>query len=105
MSSKPAPAVPDSLPIAAALQRSAPLALLRERLRDSNARFDAIRALVPAPLLVHLKPGPVDESGWTLLAANTAVAAKTRQLAPRLQQSLQDQGWQVSAVRIKVQST
>ena len=56
-------------------------------------------------MLVHLKPGPVDESGWTLLAANTAVAAKTRQLAPRLQQSLQDQGWQVSAVRIKVQSS
>jgi hypothetical protein len=105
VSSKPAPAVPNSLPIADALQRCAPLAALRERLRDSNARFDAIRAVVPAAMLVHLKPGPVDESGWTLLAANPAVAAKTRQLAPRLQQSLQDQGWQVSALRIKVQSS
>lgn len=104
MSPKPAPAVPNSLPIADALQRSAPLALLRERLRDSNARFDAIRPLLPPQVLAHLKPGPVDETGWTLLAANTAVAAKTRQLAPRLQQGLQDRGWQVSAIRIKVQS-
>lgn len=104
MSSKPAPAVPDTLPIADALQRSTPLALLRERLRDSNARFDAVRDLIPPHLLGHLRPGPVDESGWTLLATNTAVAAKTRQIAPRLAQRLQDHGWQGNGIRIKVQS-
>src|SRR5437763_17159469 len=80
--SKPQPLVPDSLPIADALQRSAPLALLRQRLQDSRARFAAIQDLLPAGLAVHVKPGPTDENGWSLLAANASVAAKLRQLVP-----------------------
>jgi broad-specificity NMP kinase len=47
----------------------------------------------------------VDEQGWSLLAANAAVAAKLRQLQPRLEDRLRDRGWQVSAIRIKVQSS
>jgi hypothetical protein len=49
-------------------------------------------------------PGPVDEEGWSLLAANAAVAAKLRQIKPRLETILQERGWQVSSIRIKVQS-
>jgi len=71
---------------------------------DSNSRFAAIRALLPATLASHVKPGPVDEEGWTLLCANTPVAAKLRQLQPRLEELLRQRGWQVSAIRIKVQS-
>jgi len=102
--SKPQPIVPDSLPIADALQRSAPLAHLRQRLQDSNARFAAIQALLPVALAPHVKPGPVDDDGWSLLAANASVAAKLRQLQPRLEDALSRRGWQVSAIRIKVQS-
>ena len=102
--STPRPQVPDSLSIADALSRSAPLASLRQRLQDSNARFAAIRVLLPAVLAAHVKPGSVDEDGWTLLAANASVAAKLRQLQPRLQDVLQMQGWQGSPVRIKVES-
>ena len=103
-SSKPQPLVPDSLPIAEALQRSAPLAHLRLRLQDSNARFAAIHAHIPAVLAAHVKPGPVDDEEWCLLAANASVAAKLRQLKPRLEAVLQERGWQVIAIRIKVQS-
>ena len=87
-----------------ALQRSAPLAVLRARLQDSADRFEAIRPALPGALARHVQPGPVDEEGWSLLAANAAVAAKLRQLKPRLEAVLRDQGWQVSAIRIRVQS-
>jgi len=95
---------PNALTLSAALQRSAPLAHLQQLMRDSNARFDAIRPDLPALLAPHVRPGPVDEQGWSLLAANAAVAAKLRQLQPRLEDRLRDRGWQVSAIRIKVQS-
>ena len=101
---KPPPLVPNSLPIADALQRSAPLTHLRQRLQDSNARFDAIRGQLPATLAPHVQPGPVDDEGWSLLAANASVAAKLRQLQPRLEECLRQRGWEVSAIRIKVQS-
>lgn len=104
MTGKPQPTVPDSLPIAAALERSAPLNLLRQRLQDSNARYAAIQGLLPAALAAHVRAGPVDDEGWSLLAANASVAAKLRQLLPRLEQDLHRRGWQVSAIRIKVQS-
>jgi hypothetical protein len=87
-----------------ALQQSAPLVRLRELMRDSNARFDAIRSSLPAAMVAHVKPGPVDDSAWSLLAANASVAAKLRQLQPRLEDLLRSQGWQVSAIRVKVQS-
>ena len=90
--------------LAQALQRSEPLARLGQLLQDSNARFDAIRPCLPAALAPHVKPGPLDELGWSLLAANASVAAKLRQLQPRLEATLKERGWQVSAIRIKVQS-
>ena len=58
----------------------------------------------PAGGAAHVVPGPVDDEGWSLLAANAAVAAKLRQLKPRLEALLQERGWQVSSIRIKVQS-
>jgi len=58
----------------------------------------------PAALAAHVKPGPVDDAGWSLLAANASVAAKLRQLQPRLEDVLRERGWPVSAIRVKVQS-
>ena len=89
--------------LAQALARSEPLARLAQRVRDSNARFDAVRSCLPAALAPHVKPGPVDDTGWSLLAANASVAAKLRQLQPRLEAVLLERGWEVSAIRIKVQ--
>jgi hypothetical protein len=95
---------PNALTIEAALNRSAPLAHLQQLLRDSNARFDAIRSALPASLVPHVRPGPVDDQGWSLLAGNASVAAKLRQLQPRLEDRLREGGWQGSSIRIKVQS-
>ena len=99
------PVTPASLPIGQVLQRSAPLLHLQQLVRDSNARFEAIRSSLPGALAAHVRPGPVDALGWSLLAANPSVAAKLRQLQPRLEASLSSQGWPVSAIRIKVNQT
>ena len=95
--------LPAALPIGAALAQSAPLARLQSLLRESNARFSVIRPLLPPLLAAQVRPGPVAEDGWTLLAGNAAVAAKLRQLLPRLEATLLEQGWQRNAVRIRVQ--
>jgi hypothetical protein len=93
-----------TLSIEQALSRSSPLNQLSQLLRESNARYDVIRPLLPESLAPHVKPGPVDEQGWSLLAANAAVAAKLRQLQPRLETELRNRGWQVSAIRVKTQT-
>jgi hypothetical protein len=95
---------PDALRLEQALQLSAPLARLRHRVEDSNARFEAIRSCLPPAMAAHVKPGPVDEQGWSLLAANASVAAKLRQLQPRLEEILRERGWTVSTIRVKVES-
>jgi hypothetical protein len=97
----PGPAL--TLPIADALRASAPLGRLSERLRLSNTLFDAVTPVVPAALSASLRPGPVDDEGWSLLCANAAVAAKLRQLVPRLEQRLRELGHPVAAIRVKVQ--
>jgi hypothetical protein len=104
-SPRPPPVTPDALRIEQALAQSAPLARLQVLMRDSHARFEAIRSGMPGALAAHVRPGPVDENGWSLLAANAAVAAKLRQLQPRLEDLLRERGWEVSAIRVKVQST
>ena len=98
-SSEPASA----LPISEALARSAPLARLCELIKDSRARFAVIAPLMPPSLAAHVLPGPVSEEGWALLAANTAVAAKLRQLTPRFEAALKAQGWREEAIRIRIQ--
>jgi hypothetical protein len=98
------PVTPSALHLQDALARSAPLALLRQRLRDSKARFDALVGVIPPAMAAHVQPGPLDADGWTLLASNPAVAAKLRQLQPRLETALLDAGWPTGVLRIKIQA-
>ena len=101
MSTKP---VPQALPIRQALDQSAPLVKLVQRLRESQGRHAAIEPTLPPALRRSVRPGPVDEEGWTLLAANAAVAAKLRHLLPLLAQRLADEGWAALPIRVKVQA-
>ena len=93
---------PDARTIGDALRQSAPLVRLRALIDESNARYAAIRPALPAPLAQHVRPGPVDENGWSLLAANAAVGAKLRQLQPHLEELLRQGGWAEVTIRIKV---
>ena len=91
-----------ALPLSDALRASQPLALLAKRLRESKRRFDCIAPVLPDALAVHAQPGPVDEHGWTLLAANAAVAAKLRQLVPLLAARMDESGFTTLPIRVKV---
>ena len=91
-------------PIAQAMARSEPLSALTQRLRASQARLDAVLALLPAAMWPHVKAGPIDDTGWTLLATNNAVSAKLRQMLPALDAHLQAQGWAGPPVRVKLLS-
>jgi hypothetical protein len=94
--------LPPATPIGEALTRSAPLARLQALMRESHARFELVRPLLPGALSQQVRPGPVDEEGWSLLAANTAVAAKLRQLVPRLEAILRERGLPVASIRIRI---
>ena len=95
---------PDAMGLQQALSRCQPLARLRDLLAQSEARFAVIRPALPAVIVAHVKPGPVDDLGWSLLAANASVAAKLRQLQPLLEDSLRAAGFAVPAIRVKVRS-
>ena len=105
MNSKLHPLTPPALTITEALDGSAPLARLRAALREADARFKAIEPALPPALRLHVRPGAVDEEGWSLLAANPSVAAKLRQLTPRFEALLVEQGRGAVKVRIKVASS
>jgi hypothetical protein len=91
------------MPIAQALSESAPLGRLAERLRLSKSLFATAAPAFPPGLAGHVSAGPVDDEGWSLLCSNAAVAAKLRQVVPRLEQRLRDAGQPVAAIRVKVQ--
>lgn len=80
------------------------LSQLVSRAKDSSARLRCIESLVPIPLFACLRAGPVDDTSWCLLVRGNAAAAKLRQLLPALQAHLRSKGWEVSAIRIKVQA-
>jgi hypothetical protein len=97
--------VPLARPLGESLAGDDVLASLMTRIRASQARLDALADVLPGLLRQHLRAGPLDDDGWTILAANSAVASKLRHLLPTLAETLVAKGWQATSIRIKVQST
>jgi hypothetical protein len=87
-----------------AAQDSPTLARLAQLARESGERLKAIESLIPVTLRASVRPGPIDGTAWCLLVDGNAAAAKLRQVAPALQAQLCERGWQVTAIRIKVQA-
>ena len=81
---------------------SEPLSRLLLRVQASRDCLAAVVPVLPPELRGAVQAGPLDDSGWTLLAANAAVAAKLRQLMPVLNDALVAQSIAVAALRIKV---
>ncbi|MCZ8293825.1 MAG: hypothetical protein O9312_09955 [Hylemonella sp.] len=92
-----------SVTLLQATQESPMLARLSELSKDSVARLKAVEAMIPAVLRSAVTAGPIDGSNWCLIVNSNAAAAKIRQLLPALEAHLRTKGWQVSAIRLKVQ--
>jgi len=97
-----APSVPEPMSVSTALARHQGLARLGLLMQESNRRMAIVSVALPGAMTRFVKAGPIDEEGWTLLAANAAVAAKLRQLQPRLLELLAEQGIPPAKLRIKV---
>jgi Dna[CI] antecedent, DciA len=96
--------VPPPLTLASAIAASDSLTSLASRLAESQRRFDAIAALLPEGLARELRPGPVDDEGWSLLASNAAVAAKLRHLLPRLTAELRSRSFRDLPIRVHLRA-
>jgi hypothetical protein len=102
--SKAFPSVPDPLGIQEAMGQSVALGLLKRRIDESKGRLACILGCLPATLTTHVAAGPIDETGWTLLATNSNVAAKLRHLQPAMEARLAHQGFSAVPIRIKTRS-
>ncbi|MFN7856428.1 MAG: hypothetical protein ACK5OA_07585 [Acidovorax sp.] len=87
-----------------ASQESPTLARLTALTRESTDRLKAIEALIPTGLRSTIQAGPIEGDSWCLLVRNNASAAKLRNLLPALQAHLRSRGWEVNAIRLKVQT-
>jgi hypothetical protein len=85
-----------------ALQNAPNLASLA-RLADQSAKYlKAVTPLIPVGMRAGVQAGPIQDGQWCLLVANSAVAAKLRQLVPALAAHLRTHGHNVQEIRIKI---
>jgi hypothetical protein len=96
--------VPLPVTMAGALARSEALTGLGARLRESSQRFEAVASLLPEALARELRPGPIDDEGWSVLASNAAVAAKLRHLLPLMTAELRSRSFRDLPIRVRLRS-
>jgi hypothetical protein len=99
---KTPPLVPSALSLNQALQASQTLNDLRARIQMSERCLGVVRATLGPDLGQHLRAGPFTDGSWTLFSPHAALAAKLRQLLPRIQSALVREGLAVSEVRVKI---
>lgn len=87
-----------------ATEGSPTLARLAALTRESSERLRAVEPLLPASLRSSLQAGPIEGPTWCLLVKSNAAAAKVRQLLPAMQAHLRNRGWEVTAIRLKIQT-
>jgi hypothetical protein len=61
-----------------------------------------VRLILP-PMYANCEALAIQDGVLTLAVPSSAVAAKLKQQTPKLQTTLQKKGWQVAAVKIKIQ--
>ena len=92
------------VPAYEAAQEAPTFARLAQLARESGERLKTILPLIPAALRASVRPGPIEGTSWCLLVESNAAAAKLRQLLPIFQDKLNNSGWQVTSIRVKLGS-
>jgi hypothetical protein len=108
--------VREAVSVVQAIGRAPNLASLAKMAALSAECLRLVTPLIPAPMRSGVQSGPLtliqplpatadsahSHTEWCLLAANSAVAAKLRQLAPALAAHLRTHGHDVQYIRIKI---
>ena len=89
-------------PVAEVLKRTDAFAALRAGVEQIAALEKDLRQLLPDYLGSGVEPGFIKDGVLALFAAHNALAARLRHLEPRLLSDLQQRGWAVNALRIRV---
>ncbi|KVE28040.1 hypothetical protein WS67_09945 [Burkholderia singularis] len=84
------------------LKRTDAFAALRAGVEQVAALERDLAALLPDYLANHVEPGFIKDGTLALFAAHNALAARLRQIEPRLVADLQARGWPVASLKIKV---
>jgi hypothetical protein len=88
--------------LAQAASEAPTLAALQDRIRASNACLQIVKPLLPPNLRAGVQAGPLQDDEWCLLVASAAVSTKLRQLLPAMIQALNQKGYQIATIRLKV---
>ena len=94
--------VRDAVPVIKAMSQAPGLAGLAQLTQHSVDCLRLVTPLIPISMRSGIQAGPFDEGQWCLIAANSAVAAKLRQLTPALAAHLRTHGKDVQEIRIKI---
>lgn len=89
-------------PVSEVLNRTDAFAALRAGVEQVASLQRDLAAFLPDYLANHVEPGSIKDGTLTLFAAHNALAARLRQVEPRLLTDLQKRGWPVSALRVRV---
>lgn len=84
-------------------QVTLPIAALRDAALLSRQMWNAAQPMLPPALLGGVQPGRWQEGVWSLTARSSAVAAKLSQFKPTLLRHLQERGFALRDIRIRVQ--
>ena len=91
-----------AVPVVQAAIQAPSLAGLAQLAQQSNDCLRLVTPLIAPAMRAGVQAGPLNEGQWCLLAANSAVAAKLRQLTPALAAHLRTHGKAVNEIRIKI---
>lgn len=88
--------------VAEVLSRTDAFAALRAGVEQIAALERDLAGLLPDYLATSVEPGFIKDGVLALFAAHNALAARLRHLEPRLLSDLQQRGWPVNSLRIRV---
>jgi hypothetical protein len=93
---------PRPQPVAEVLGRTDAFAALRAGVEQIAALERDLKQLLPSYLSASVEPGFIKEGVLSLFAAHNALAARLRHLEPTLLSELQQRGWAVNTLKVRV---
>lgn len=88
--------------VAEVLGRTDAFAALRAGVEQIASLERELAQMLPDYLAANVEPGFIKEGTLTLFTAHSALAARLRQVEPRLLAQLQQRGWPVRTLAVKV---